>query len=197
MASINVPTWKNIDEAWAHSGLYMPQLKSIPTKTETITLSGCRPGIDEYDWLPNEDAKDIKNKLAENPMTWLFFSQSNKGTTLTARLLAEETDKNRAEAIWIYATTHDLLEYCAGRSNMSRPLSEIEHAAHLHLIEEYGSMPWHHAMRRLIPDIVIPHDIINNISCKTEKAELETAMGLIRINTMLLKSTYTIQHYIS
>ncbi len=52
---------------------------------------------------------------------------------------------------------------------------------------------WHHAMKRLVPEIMIPSSILENIVCK----DAEPIVGLIQMNTVLLKSTWSILRYSS
>lgn len=52
---------------------------------------------------------------------------------------------------------------------------------------------WHHAMKRLVPDINIPHNVLKSIS----KADAETVMQLIQMNTLMIKGSYRILLYSS
>ena len=48
-------------------------------------------------------------------------------------------------------------------------------------------------MKRLVPEILIPHEIIKNLNCKNT----ETVMGLIKMNTVLVKATHSVLLYSS
>ena len=52
---------------------------------------------------------------------------------------------------------------------------------------------WHHAMKRLVPEVMIPRAVLENIICDDAKP----VMGLIQTNTVLLKSTWRILLYSS
>ena len=52
---------------------------------------------------------------------------------------------------------------------------------------------WHHAMKRLVPEIMISSSVLENIVCK----DAEPVVGLVQMNTVLLKSTWSILRYSS
>ena len=48
-------------------------------------------------------------------------------------------------------------------------------------------------MKRLVPDIMIPRAVLENIKCE----DVEPVIGLIQMNTILLKSTWSVLRYTS
>jgi hypothetical protein len=48
-------------------------------------------------------------------------------------------------------------------------------------------------MKRLVPKIMIPSDVLKNMVCK----DPEPVIGLIQMNTVLLKTTWNILRYSS
>lgn len=52
---------------------------------------------------------------------------------------------------------------------------------------------WHHAMKKLVPQILIPFSIQMNLACE----DAETVMDLIQMNTIMLKGSYSILRYSS
>ena len=48
-------------------------------------------------------------------------------------------------------------------------------------------------MKRLVPEIMVPDSVIKSVVCN----DVEPVIGLIQMNTMLLKSTWSILRYSS
>lgn len=52
---------------------------------------------------------------------------------------------------------------------------------------------WHHAMKRLVPEILIPLPVLENIVCR----DAAPIMGLIQMNTVSLKGLWSFLGYSS
>ena len=102
----------------------------------------------------------------------------------------EARSEEELAAIWIAATAKELSEYRVGRN-----LGYYSHILHMAACEFLGTRYylWHHAMKRLVPEIMIPSSVLESIVCK----DAEPVVGLIQMNTVLLKSTWSILRYSS
>lgn len=105
-------------------------------------------------------------------------------------MLLETQNEEELATVWIAATAKELSEYMIG-NGVGRYANMLHMAAFEFLRTWY--VLWHHAMKRLMPDIMIPLPVLENIVCK----DAEPVMELIQMNTVLLKSTWSILRYYS
>lgn len=105
-------------------------------------------------------------------------------------MLMDARSEEELAAIWIAATAKELSEYRVGRN-----LGHYPHMLHMAACEFLGTRYylWHHAMKRLVPEIMISSSVLENIVCK----DAEPVVGLVQMNTVLLKSTWSILRYSS
>lgn len=183
--------WEDAYELWKR-GCSFPKLLTDPVSSETVFVKYERDGyIYGYDWLETVEAQERKRLIKENPIRFLYFTKPiNKGTIQTAEMLIEAQNEEELAAIWIAATAHELSERMIG--------NDIGRYAHILYVAAYEFLRtryflWHHAMKRLVPEIMVPSSILSNIICKNAKP----VMGLIQMNTILLKSTWSILRYSS
>ncbi|MBS1401869.1 MAG: hypothetical protein HPZ79_02655 [Oscillospiraceae bacterium] len=184
--------WENAYELWQRGSCYFPQALTAPVSAETVFVEYKQNGyIYGYDWLEAEDAQKRKQLIENNPIEFLYFTKpSNKGTIQTAEMLMEAQNEEELAAVWIAATAKELSEYMIG-NGVGHYANMLHMAACEFLRTRY--VLWHHAMKRLVPDITIPSSVLENIVCK----DAEPVMGLIQMNTVLLKSTWSILRYSS
>ncbi len=184
--------WETIYELWKRSRYHFPKSLSRPVSAETVFVEYQQDGyIYGYDWLENEAARERKQLIQKNPMEFLYFIKpTNKGTIQTAEMLLEARDEEESAAIWIAATAKELSEYWIG-SGVGRYAAMLHMAACKFLKTRYDL--WHHAMKRIVPEILIPTSVLENIVCK----DAAPVVGLIQMNTVLLKSTWSILRYSS
>lgn len=184
--------WKDVYELWKRSCYSFPQTLTDPVSAETIFIKYERDGyIYGYDWLDAVEAQERKRIIKANPIEFLYFTNpTNKGTIQTAEMLIEARNEEERAAIWIAATAHELSEHMIG-NDVGQYADILYMAAYEFLNPRYYL--WHHAMKRLVPKIMIPSSILSNIICKDAKP----VMQLIQINTILLKSTWNILRYTS
>ena len=184
--------WKDVYELWKRSCYSFPQTLTDPVSAETIFIKYERDGyIYGYDWLDAVEAQERKRIIKANPIEFLYFTKpTNKGTIQTAEMLIEARNEEERAAIWIAATAHELSEHMIG-NDVGQYADILYMAAYEFLNPRYYL--WHHAMKRLVPKIMIPSSILSNIICKDAKP----VMQLIQINTILLKSTWNILRYTS
>lgn len=184
--------WKEVYSLWEYGTYGFPELLTDPIPVETVFVDYNREGyIYGFDWLSNEDARRRKQLIEKDPLSFLYFTRpSNKGTIQTAEMLVNAQDKEEQAAIWIAATAKELSGGKYGNS-IWRYANLLETAAWEFLETRYYL--WHHAMKRLVPDIMIPRAVLENIKCEN----VEPVIGLIQMNTILLKSTWSVLRYTS
>ena len=132
-----------------------------------------------------------KELIEKNPISFLLFTKpTNRGTIQTAQMLIEAQNEEELAAVWIAATAKELSEYRGG-SGVSRYSDMLYMAACEYLQDRYYL--WHHAMKRLVPQIMVPRSVIESVTCK----DVKPVIGLIQMNTVLLKNTWSILRYSS
>ena len=183
--------WEEVYKLWELSSLYLPDSLSAPVEAETVAVRYDREGyIYGYDWLRNDIAQRRKQRIADDPVGFLLFSEpTNKGTIHTAQMLTEAEDEQERAAIWIAATAFELMEH--HREHVSPYARQLHEAAAAFLRERFYL--WHHAMRGLVPEIMIPYLVLDSIQCDRPEA----VMGLIQTNAIMLKGCYTLLRYSS
>lgn len=184
--------WRTAYGIWKTGGYPFAKSLDSPVSAETIYVEYKRDGfIYGYDWLENAQAQERKRQIEKNPNAFLYFAQStNKGTMQTAEMLVESRDEEELAAVWIAATTKELSEFSPG--NGVGHYANMFHRAAWEFLKNRFHM-WHHAMKKLVPEIMIPSSVLENIRCK----DAESVMGLIQMNTVLLKSAWSILRYSS
>lgn len=184
--------WEDVYQLWKNGCYYLPEMLSASLTAETVFVEYKQKGyFYGYDWLENKNAQDRKTLIERNPIEFMFFTKpSNKGTIQTAEMLLEAKNEEERAAIWIAATTKELLESRVGKGIWR--YAEALHMAACEFLKDRYYL-WHHAMRRLVPEIMIPWTVLDSIVCENA----ETVMGIIQLNTVLLKSTYSILRYSS
>lgn len=185
-------TWDDVYKLWKYGDYGLSDSIFAPIEVEKVFVKYDREGyFYGYDWLSNSTAEDRKLMIKKNPLQFLLFAQpSNKGTIQTATMLAEAKDEEERAAIWIAATAYELMQYKMP-NDVAWYADMLYHASFEFLVDRYYM--WHHAMKRLVPEILIPHKIITNLNCENA----DTVMALIKMNTVLLKATHSILLYSS
>ena len=184
--------WEDVYKLWRMCGYHFPKVLTEPVSAETVFVEYKQGGyIYGYDWLEATEAQGMKQLIEKNPTQFLYFTKpSNKGTIQTAEMLAEARSEEELAAIWIAATTKELSEYRVGGN-----LGHYPHILHMAACEFLRTRYylWHHAMKRLVPEILIPSSVLKSIVCK----DAAPVVGLVQMNTVLLKSTWSILRYSS
>lgn len=185
-------TWEEVYQLWKRGLCYFPAELNTSVSVETVHVpypqeKGCFYG---YDWLENAKTDNRKHIIKDDVASFLLFTTpSNKGTIHTAEMLASAGDEEERAAIWIAATTFELRERTNG--NMHFLAYAMNRAACEFLQERY--YVWHHATKRLIPDMILPWTILDNLV----NVDASLLMNLIQTNVLLLKGTYSILLYSS
>ena len=188
----NQMNWDSVFKLWQHGSYTFPKCLDEALSIESVYVEYKHHGyIYGYDWLQNEDADERKQLIAENPTEFLYFTKpSNKGTIQTAQMLVEAQDTEEMAAIWIAATAFELMNKSV-HSGVARYANELYYAAIEFLRNRFYL--WHHAMRKLVPEIMIPYSVLDSLRCE----QAEALIGLIQMNVIMLKGSYTLLHYSS
>lgn len=185
-------SWEAVFRLWKQGAYYFPQSLTSPLAVENVAVEYNSSGyFYGYDWLENTEAAQRKETIQTNVANFLYFTKpTNKGTIRTIGMLSEAIDDEERAAIWIAATAFELQNkhYDNG---ISYHACQMYDAARAFLQDRFCI--WHHAMKRLVPDILIPHTVLKSISA----ADASTVMQLIQMNTLMLKSSYSVLLYSS
>lgn len=186
-------SWEEVYALWKEGLRYFPKMLSDPVTVEKVFVRCEREGhyIYGYDWLDNAAAESRKRLIDENPSEFLFFTEPTaRGTIRTAEMLAEARSEEELAAVWIAATARELSDYRLERG-AGCCAEQLRYAA-LDFLQERFRL-WHHAMRHLVPEIVIPSPVLASVVCN----DAVPVMGLIQMNTMMLKNGWSILRYSS
>lgn len=184
--------WEETYSLWNNNSHYFSNILSEPITAESVFVEYNQEGyIYGFDWLQNKAAQARKERIEKDPLKFLYFTQpTNKGTIQTVEMLMDAQNEEELAAIWIAATAKELYEYRYG-NGIGRYANMLHMAACKFLQTRYYL--WHHAMKRLVPEILIPPSVLESIVCK----DAAPIMGLIQMNTVLLKRSWSILRYSS
>lgn len=184
--------WEETYSLWNNNSHYFSNILSEPITAESVFVEYNQEGyIYGFDWLQNKAAQARKELIEKDPLKFLYFTQpTNKGTIQTVEMLMDAQNEEELAAIWIAATAKELYEYRYG-NGIGRYANMLHMAACEFLQTRYYL--WHHAMKRLVPEILIPPSVLESIVCK----DAAPIMGLIQMNTVLLKRSWSILRYSS
>ena len=180
--------WESVYELWQMGCCRFPKALTDPVSVETVKVEygqgGCIYG---YDWLETGEVQERKQLIQKDPDEFLYFTKpTNKGTIRTAEMLVEARDEEELAAIWIAATARELSQYDVGWYADLLDMAACEFLGTRYFL-------WHHAMKKLVPEIMIPSTVLRSMNCK----DARPVMGLIQLNTLLLKSNWSILKYCS
>lgn len=184
--------WEEAYSLWNYNSHYFSEILSEPITAESVFVEYNQENyIYGFDWLQSEAAQARKELIEKHPLEFLYFTQpTNKGTIQTAEMLMDAQNEEELAAIWIAATAKELYE-CRYGNGIGRYANMLHMAACEFLQTRYYL--WHHAMKRLVPEILIPPSVLESIVCK----DAAPIIGLIQMNTVLLKSSWSILRYSS
>lgn len=184
--------WESVYELWKMGCYCFPKVLTEPVSAETVFVEYKQDGyIYGYDWLEDTEARERKQLIEKHPTEFLYFTKpTNKGTIQTAEMLMDAHNEEELAAIWIAATSKELYDYRIGR-DVGRYANILYMAACEFLRARFYL--WHHAMKKLVPEIMIPSSVLENIACK----DAEPVVGLVQMNTVMLKSTWSMLRYSS
>ncbi len=184
--------WEEVYQLWKHGAYYFPQSLTAPLLVEKVTVEYRSSGyFYGYDWLENTEAAQRKKMIQTNVTEFLYFTKpTNKGTIQTIEMLSEAIDEEERAAIWIAATSFEL-QNKHYENGISALAYQMHNAAWEFLRERFYI--WHHAMKRLVPDVLIPHNVLKSMS----NMDADTVMKLIQMNTLMIKGSHSVLLYSS
>jgi hypothetical protein len=169
-------TWEEIYKEWNYMSYHIPIIneKLHVNKIKVNQWNREHEYFYGLDWMLNEDFEDRTNYVAEQTTMFMMNGEClNKGTLTTLRYLVDAEDKETRAAIWIYAFIRDVLEYHLEnwRGEAYRIAYAVETAARIYL--QGKGMEWHHAMKKLLPDIYFTHTILEAVNIEDKRIVLE------------------------
>ena len=191
MTEWKIPEWKEVYEKWKWGRLYIPaDVEYI--EAEEVHVDYPQEGHDfyGYDWLRKGEAVQRKQLIQDNLSEFLYFTQpTNKGTIHTLRMLSEADNEEERAAIWIAATAFEMRN--GYTSEIGNQAFKLYYSALGFLNETFYL--WHHAMKRLVPEILVPYTLIEHI----QNCDQEVLIALIQTNMVMLQGSYSALLYTS
>ncbi len=183
MKKLQPVTWEEIYRYWEVYARDMAGMGQMQNDLKEIHVDYERGIFYGYDWLSQNEYVHREDLIRNNPTSFLLFTKpSNKGTIHTIQMLMEAQDEEEWTAIWICAFTKELMERVTGDNH--RIANQIHQESWKFLSERFYM--WHHAMKRLIPEILFNYSLCSEI----EHRSYESIVELARINTILTMNEY-------
>jgi hypothetical protein len=173
--------WENIWDNWInYTEIYEPKLRN-PIEIKRIYVNYKKEGYFQgYDWINKNDFQERVKYVKERPIEFLYFGESlNKGTLHTLELLdqAKDNQEERA-AIWIAAFTKDILDSMPDEWNGKgySILHKVYWEAQCKIDGNDDYYLWHHAMRKLLPEICFSYKFLENLNVNSYKLIVEISV---------------------
>ena len=178
-------SWNEIYKYWSLYASLGPSILNTPISLTEIHVDFTKTGsvFYGYDWLSQDEYNSRKELIEKNLSEFLYFTKAtNKGTIHTLQMLMEANDEEERAAIWIYAFAKEISDVQGG--NIQRYAYQLCNACLDFLSKRYCI--WHHAMKKLVPEIFINH----NIYLETEFSSVNAIIELARLNAALVRYEY-------
>ena len=191
---IDTLSWEEVYEKWNSLKWFGVPTDQLAAPIEPIVIHAASHicSAQPYNWRNNKTAERLRFSFQSEPNRNYTFQQ-HAGTIRTAELLANaESDEIRA-AVWICATTFDMLQYLSyyESSVTTKNVFMVQQAALSFLMEKYRlcstSDLWSPAMRSLVP-----HNYFNAILDEMREASVTTILNIIAMNALNIRNNYTI-----
>ena len=169
-------TWEQLYEYWKYNMWDAPQILKTPITFEEIHVEYKGNGyFYGYDWIASAGLQSRKELIESDVNQFLYFTQpSNKGTIHTLQMLAEAKNDEEIAAIWMYAIAFEMLQNgFSGKAK--RVVYQICRVTQRFLSKRFWF--WHHAMRKLVPEIYTNYLI--------READLESIESIIEIIVLI------------
>lgn len=170
--------WENIFDCWKRLALiYEPNLLFPINVKQIHVVNYIKQEKGDYfygyDWIhKSQYEKRIEQAVHHTTHSMLFGTCLNKGTLHTLETLNEAKDNTEdCAAIWLYAFTSDVLN-----SDILRGYSivDVQYKSQKHIWEKYPM--WHHAMRKLLPEICFSYEFLHDLNIDSYKKTIELAV---------------------
>ena len=181
--------WKDLVTLWTHCCINNPILEEeMPVeiiKCKAYQEFSCVYG---YDFILKNEVLRIRRNIDSH---LLFGTPTNKGTLQTINMLRSAKDDEERMAIWCAAFAKDMQERGIRLKQNKNYLFWLEEKCESFLRERFYI--WHHAMKRLTPDIYYGYNICDGIKIETLQALIE----LIALNAKMVLQDYQLVLYSS
>lgn len=181
-------SWEELYAGWKLYSTSGPQILSLPIAPVEIHVDydNSKNIIYGYDWLPKASYEQQKTIFATHGAGGLYLIQpTNKGTLHTLNMLIHSQNDEERAAIWLYAFAKEIL---LDRSDYANSLGSYAHQicnAAYGFLSQYYAM-WHHAMRRLVPELFTNWHLLADTDFHSVQAVIELA----RLNASLILYEY-------
>lgn len=186
MKKIEAISWKEIYDYWCLYSMYGPSVLNLPiSPTELyVDYSKYDGTFYGYDWLTLKEYESRKTAIENNVANFLYFTQpTNKGTIHTLNMLHNSVSDEERAAIWIYTFAKEISAH-HNDGNINRYAHELCNISYSFLSHNFYM--WHHAMRKLVPEIFINYNLYSETQFNTVYAVIELA----RLNAAILLHEY-------
>ena len=183
MRELPKTSWEEIYKYWDVYSSCGPTILNSPITSVEIHVDykGVFYG---YDWLTCDEFYSRKRMVENDIAHFLYFTKpTNKGTIHTLNMLINSNSDEERAAIWIYAFSKELLDNCV-QGNAHAYAYQLCDATHDFIAQNFSL--WHHAMKKLVPEIFIRHSIY----FETEFHSIEAIIDLARLNAALILYEY-------
>ena len=179
-------TWEEVFNSWNLYRYSGPTVLNSPIVPKELFVDYEREkGVFYgYDWLTNAEYTSRCNAIQNNPTQFLYFTKpTNKGTVHTLNMLIDSISDEERAAIWIYTFSKEL-QNDHPKGNLLKYAYQLEDITSNFLSHKFYF--WHHAMKKLIPEVYFNHNIYMDTQFSSYRAVIELA----RINAALLLYEY-------
>jgi len=186
MKKLDAVSWEEIYDYWRLYGIYGPAILNQPISPMELYIDFSKHdgAFYGYDWLTLEGYNSRKATIENNITQFIYFTKpTNKGTIHTLNMLINSVSDEERAAIWIYSFAKEISDH-HNRGNINRYAYQLRNAAQGFLSQHFYM--WHHAMKKLVPDIFINH----NIYSETEFNTINAVIELARLNAAIILHEY-------
>lgn len=186
MGTVKSMSWEEIYDYWCIYSNYGPSILKEPILPVEmyINFGNMKRIFYGYDWLSLKQYDDRKSMISDNLQQFLYFTKpTNKGTIHTLNMLVNSANEEEQAAIWLYTFSKEIVDR-ETRGNIGKYAYELCRISLSHLEPHF--FLWHSAMKKLVPEILINH----NIYSETEFHSLYAVVELARLNAAMILQEY-------
>jgi hypothetical protein len=186
MKELNAVSWEEVYDYWRLYSMYGPSILNLPISPIELYVDFSRhDGIFYgYDWLTHEQYSSRKATVENNVTEFMYFTKpTNKGTMHTLNMLVNSVSGEERAAIWIYCFAKEISDR-HNKGNIYRYAYKLCNASQDFLSRHFYI--WHHAMKKLVPEIYVNH----NIYSETMFSTIEAVIELARLNAAIILHEY-------
>ncbi|MGT2932944.1 hypothetical protein [Streptococcus catagoni] len=186
-------SWEEVYQLWKTATFHLGRDFNIKVKKIEFPFTSSEFCIKGYDWIEISSYERRIQFITEKPTAFLLNAESlNKGTLHTLELLDEFKDNPEiSAAIWLASFAEDIMAHYSNCYSFAsaRVLSQILLVAGLKIREK--SYYWHHAMKKLQPEIFFSPDFVQ----KAPIHDLEFFVEMATLQATLTMSKYKAVYY--